>query len=69
MMGSVAHAAYNYRTEQYVHCVRRYVLFHQKCHPREMGAAEVEAFACQWPTVIGPVQNSVCEAGFTPSHR
>jgi integron integrase len=33
------------RTEQaYLHWVRRYVKFHGRRHPREMGAAEVEAF-------------------------
>ncbi len=36
---------YSIRTEtQYVQWVRRFVLFHDKRHPREMGAAEVEAF-------------------------
>ena len=36
---------YSIRTEQaYVEWVRRFVLFHGKRHPREMGAAEVEAF-------------------------
>lgn len=36
---------YSYRTEQtYVHWVRRYVLFHGKRHPAEMGAHEVEVF-------------------------
>jgi integron integrase len=36
---------YAYRTEQvYVDWVRRYILFHGKRHPREMGAAEVSAF-------------------------
>ncbi len=36
---------YSIRTEaQYVQWVKRFVLFHQKRHPREMGAAEVEAF-------------------------
>ena len=33
------------RTEQtYVDWVRRFILFHDKRHPQEMGAAEVEAF-------------------------
>jgi hypothetical protein len=33
------------RTEgAYVHWIRDYVSFHGKWHPREMGAAEVEAF-------------------------
>ncbi len=36
---------YSIRTEQqYVQWVRRFILFHGKRHPREMGAAEVEAF-------------------------
>jgi integron integrase len=36
---------YSYRTEeQYLGWVRRFILFHRKRHPREMGAAEVEAF-------------------------
>ena len=36
---------YSIRTEtQYVQRVRRFVVFHRERHPREMGAAEVEAF-------------------------
>lgn len=36
---------YAIRTEQtYLHWMRRYILFHGKRHPRDMGAAEVEAF-------------------------
>lgn len=36
---------YRIRTEtQYVQWVRRFILFHGKRHPREMGAGEVEAF-------------------------
>ncbi|MDR1887842.1 MAG: integron integrase [Zoogloeaceae bacterium] len=36
---------YSIRTEQqYVQWVRRFILFHHKRHPVEMGAAEVEAF-------------------------
>lgn len=36
---------YSYRTEQsYVQWVKRYVLFHNKRHPRELGRADVEAF-------------------------
>ncbi len=36
---------YSYRTEQtYVGWIRRYILFHNKQHPKEMGNAEVEAF-------------------------
>ncbi len=38
-------AHYSYRTEQsYVHWIRRFVRFHHRRHPRDMGAAEVTAF-------------------------
>lgn len=36
---------YSLRTEQaYQQWIRRYILFHDKRHPREMGAAEVRRF-------------------------
>jgi integron integrase len=36
---------YSYRTEEtYVHWIKRYILFHNMRHPREMGKAEIEAF-------------------------
>jgi hypothetical protein len=36
---------YSYRTEQaYVGWITRYVLFHDKRHPKDMGTPEVEAF-------------------------
>jgi predicted aldo/keto reductase-like oxidoreductase len=36
---------YAYRTEEtYVQWIRRYILFHDKRHPIEMGKAEIEAF-------------------------
>lgn len=36
---------YSIRTEQaYVHWIRRYILFHGKRHPREMGADDVRQF-------------------------
>lgn len=36
---------YSIRTEsQYVQWIRRFILFHRKRHPRDMGASEVEAF-------------------------
>jgi len=36
---------YSYRTEQtYVQWIRRYILFHNKQHPNEMGVPEIEAF-------------------------
>jgi site-specific recombinase XerD len=36
---------YSIRTEHaYVDWARRFILFHQKCHPKEMGNAEIAAF-------------------------
>jgi integron integrase len=36
---------YSYRTEQaYMDWIRRFILFHHKRHPQEMGAQEIEAF-------------------------
>jgi hypothetical protein len=36
---------YSLRTEEaYLHWVRRFIHFHGKRHPREMGGPEVEAF-------------------------
>jgi integron integrase len=36
---------YSYRTEEsYVHWITRYILFHAKRHPRDLGRPEIEAF-------------------------
>ena len=36
---------YSIRTEQaYVAWIKRYILFHNKRHPQEMGVSEIEAF-------------------------
>ena len=36
---------YSIRTEQaYVDWIKRYIHFHGKLHPRELGASEIEAF-------------------------
>jgi hypothetical protein len=36
---------YSYSTEKtYVHWIRRFILFHNKCHPAEMATAEVTQF-------------------------
>ena len=36
---------YSIRTERaYLNWMRRYILFHHKRHPQEMGPAEIEAF-------------------------
>jgi site-specific recombinase XerD len=35
----------SYRTEEtYVQWIRRFILFHNKTHPKEMGSPEIEAF-------------------------
>jgi integron integrase len=49
---------YSIRTEtQYVQWIRRFILFHNKRHPREMGAPEVEAFLTEL-AVVGKVAAS-----------
>jgi hypothetical protein len=36
---------YSIRTEEsYVNWIKRFILFHQKRHPREMGTLEIEQF-------------------------
>jgi integron integrase len=45
---------YSYRTEQaYCDWIKRYIWFNNKRHPREMGAAEVEAFLSHLATDRG----------------
>jgi len=57
---------YSIRTEtQYVHWARRYILFHHKHHPRDMGAAEVEALLTHLPVegrVAAATQNQAWSA-------
>jgi integron integrase len=39
---------YSYKTEKsYVGWIRRYIFFHDKRHPKDMGSAEIEAFLTQ----------------------
>jgi integron integrase len=36
---------YSYQTEKtYIHWIKRYILFHNKQHPKDMGGKEIEAF-------------------------
>src|SRR2546425_1073549 len=49
LMDRVRHAIrlrhYSHRTEEaYVYWIRRYIVFHKKRHPSDMGAPEVSAF-------------------------
>ena len=57
---------YSYRTEEtYVAWIRRYILFHNKRHPREMGSAEIEAFLSHLAVqekVVASTQNQAFSA-------
>jgi hypothetical protein len=52
---------YSYRTEQtYVDWVYRFIVFHNKRHPKDMGAPEIEAFLTHLAVqtkVAAPTQN------------
>ena len=57
---------YSYRTEQqYLGWIRRFILFHHKRHPAELGAQEVEAFLSHLAVdrkVSAPTQNQALAA-------
>ena len=57
---------YSYRTEQaYVDWIKRYILFHKKRHPSEMGESEVQAFITHLAverTVSASTQNQALSA-------
>jgi site-specific recombinase XerD len=57
---------YSYRTEQtYVDWVYRYIVFHDKRHPQEMGVREIEAFLTHLAVqkkVAAPTQNQALSA-------
>lgn len=57
---------YSYRTEMaYLHWIRRYILFHDRRHPLEMGEAEVAAFLTHLAvdrTVSASTQNQALSA-------
>ena len=57
---------YSVRTEDaYLHWIRRFILFHGKRHPREMGGPEVEAFLSHLATagrVAPSTQNQALSA-------
>ncbi len=57
---------YSLRTEEaYLHWVRRFILYHGKRHPRDLGAAEVEAFLSHLATegrVSASTQNQALAA-------
>jgi integrase len=57
---------YSYRAEpSYVGWIKRFILFHQKRHPQELGRAEVEAFLNHLAThrnVAASTQNQALQA-------
>jgi integron integrase len=57
---------YSYRTEQsYVDWAYRFIVFHHKRHPKEMGAPEIEAFLTHLAVkkrVAAPTQNQALSA-------
>lgn len=58
---------YSYKTEKaYVEWIKRYILFHNKRHPLEMGVPEIEKFltflATKTPPVSASTQNQACAA-------
>ncbi len=57
---------YSYRTEQtYVQWIRRYILFHNKQHPKNMGVPEIETFLTYLATtenVAASTQNQAFSA-------
>jgi len=57
---------YSYRTEQtYIDWIRRYIIFHNKTHPREMGASQVQEFIIHLATaanVSASTQNQALSA-------
>jgi integron integrase len=57
---------YAYKTEKsYLHWVKRFILFHQKRHPKDMGTIEIEAFLTHLATdlhVAASTQNQAFSA-------
>jgi hypothetical protein len=59
---------YAYRTERaYTGLIKRFILFHDKKHPGEMGEREVEAFLT-WLAVDGEVSKSTQKHDTPASH-
>jgi hypothetical protein len=57
---------YSYRTEEtYVHWIRRFILFHDKRHPKVMGSPEIEQFLTHLAVeekVVASTQNQALSA-------
>ncbi len=64
---------YSIRTETtYIHWIRRYILFHGKRHPKDMGAAEIERFltylAVQGRVAASTQNQALCSLVFLYKH-
>ncbi len=57
---------YSYKTEKsYVNWIKRYILFHKKRHPREVGGKEIEEFLTHLAVkenVAASIQNQALNA-------
>ena len=54
---------YSYRTEQtYKDWIRRYILYHDKTHPKDMGEPEIQAFPNASPRTLSATH--LLEAGY-----
>ncbi len=55
---------YSYRTEEsYVYWIRRYSLFHNKRHPKDMSSEEIEVFLTQFDFIqLGCVAQQITPA-------
>ena len=50
---------YSYRTEEtYIHWIKRYILFHSKRHPNEMGDDEIRAFLIHLSALVRRAQEN-----------
>ncbi|WP_374086420.1 phage integrase N-terminal SAM-like domain-containing protein [Methylomicrobium lacus] len=61
---------YSIRTEKlYVQWIKRFILFHGKRHPLEMGAVEVEAFLTHLAVEVRRIKNKEKYFIFIPSSQ
>ena len=59
---------YSYQTEKtYIYSIRRYILFHNKRHPKDIGSKEIEEFLTHFAinqNVAESTQNQALHAVF-----
>lgn len=57
---------YSLRTQDsYLHWIRRFIFFHGKKHPRDMGGPQVEAFLSHLATAGRVASSTQNQAGYT----